>query len=152
MDFKTTKKVDFNNFARPVKLQRKDGNQLFNRSFLNNNKESPSNGSLSPTPEAGNSQQHQQHGPKTGADTSLIAPMGGATRNKQMLFKKRTKQIYLAKEDTRQLKEEEHKPWILEDYDQQNCFTGTYEGGQRSDYVFFVVSVCFFVFLFFIYL
>ncbi|KAI8144060.1 hypothetical protein BJV82DRAFT_490411, partial [Fennellomyces sp. T-0311] len=144
MDFKTAKKVDFSNFTRPVKLQRKDGNQTFTRSFLN--KGSPSNGNASPntTPEAGNSQQQQQqqqqHGPKTGADTSLIAPMGGATRNKQMLFKKRTKQIYLAKEDTRQLKEEEHKPWILEDYDQQNCFTGTYEGGQRSDYVFFVVS------------
>ncbi|KAG2199946.1 uncharacterized protein EV154DRAFT_516371 [Mucor mucedo] len=81
-----------------------------------------------------------QHGPKTGADTSLIAPLGGATRNKQMLFKKRTKQIYLAKEDTRELKEQEHRPWILEDYDSHNSFTGTLEGGQRSDYMFFVLS------------
>ncbi|KAI9354476.1 hypothetical protein BD770DRAFT_392424 [Pilaira anomala] len=81
-----------------------------------------------------------QHGPKTGADTSLIAPLGGATRNKQMLFKKRTKQIYLAKEDTRELKEQEHRPWILEDYDSQNSFNGTLEGGQRSDYMFFVLS------------
>lgn len=84
-----------------------------------------------------------QHGPKTGADTSLIAPLGGATRNKQMLFKKRTKQIYLAKEDTRELKEQEHRPWILEDYDSHNSFTGTLEGGQRSDYMFFVLSVSF---------
>ncbi|KAI7853341.1 hypothetical protein BDC45DRAFT_510987 [Circinella umbellata] len=184
MDFKTSKKVDFNNFARPVKLQRKDGNPHYNR-FGNNNRNSPFSNAATPTTqgeriasssttpnnnnsttgtpnttnsnvaggsnnnnnnnngEAGNSQQQQQqqqHGPKTGADTSLIAPLGGATRNKQMLFKKRTKQIYLAKEDTRQLKEEEHRPWILEDYDGQNSFTGTYEGGQRSDYVFFVVS------------
>ena len=194
MDFKTSKKVDFNNFARPVKLQRKDGNPHYNR-FGNNNRGSPFSNAATPTTqgggnassstspnnnnnnnnnsttgtpnsttnanvssanngnnnsEAGNSQQQQQqqqqHGPKTGADTSLIAPLGGATRNKQMLFKKRTKQIYLAKEDTRQLKEEEHKPWILEDYDGQNSFTGTYEGGQRSDYVFFVVSVCIFLF------
>jgi transcription initiation factor TFIIF subunit alpha len=85
--------------------------------------------------------QQNQHGPKTGADTSLIAPLGGATRNKQMLFKKRTKQIYLAKEDTREIKEQEHRPWILEDYDGQNSFTGTYEGGQRSDYMFFVLTV-----------
>ncbi|KAI8988459.1 hypothetical protein BDF20DRAFT_855771, partial [Mycotypha africana] len=81
-----------------------------------------------------------QHGPKSGADTSLIAPLGGATRNKQLLFKKRTKQIYLAKEDTRELKEQEHRPWILEDYDSQHSFTGTYEGGQRSDYMFFVLT------------
>ncbi|KAI7861830.1 hypothetical protein BDF14DRAFT_1863800 [Spinellus fusiger] len=66
--------------------------------------------------------------------------MGGATRNKQMLFKKRTKQIFLAKEDTRELKEQEQRPWILEDYDGQNSFTGTLEGGQRSDYVFFVLT------------
>ncbi|KAI9484739.1 hypothetical protein BDB00DRAFT_853846 [Zychaea mexicana] len=170
MDFKTAKKVDFNNFARPVKLQRKEGNQMYNR-FANrgspsnsataqaatggtaganaSNAASPSTSNVNssngtPNGEASGSQtpqqQQHQHGPKTGADTSLIAPLGGATRNKQMLFKKRTKQIYLAKEDTRQLKEEEHKPWILEDYDGQNSFTGTYEGGQRSDYVFFVVS------------
>ncbi|KAI9249490.1 hypothetical protein BDA99DRAFT_523940 [Phascolomyces articulosus] len=175
MDFKTAKKVDFNNFARPVKLQRKDGNPHYNRfanrgsphsnaatpaqggtaspnnninnsttgTPNNNNTNGANNSNNNNNSETGSSSQQQpqhQHGPKTGADTSLIAPLGGATRNKQMLFKKRTKQIYLAKEDTRQLKEEEHKPWILEDYDSQNSFTGTYEGGQRSDYVFFVVS------------
>lgn len=94
-----------------------------------------------PSPDGPQVTPQPQHGPKTGADTSLIAPLGGATRNKQMLFKKRTKQIYLAKEDTRELKEQEHRPWILEDYDSQNSFTGTLEGGQRSDYVFFVLTV-----------
>lgn len=97
------------------------------------------------TPSQGPSQQQRfdksQQGPKTGADTSLIAPMGGATKNKQMLFKKRTKQIYLAKEDTRELKEQEHKPWILEDFNGTNSFTGTLEGGQRSDYVLFILTV-----------
>lgn len=97
------------------------------------------------TPSQGPPQQQRfdksQQGPKTGADTSLIAPMGGATKNKQMLFKKRTKQIYLAKEDTRELKEQEHKPWILEDFNGTNSFTGTLEGGQRSDYVLFILTV-----------
>lgn len=93
-----------------------------------------------PSPDGPQVTPQPQHGPKTGADTSLIAPLGGATRNKQMLFKKRTKQIYLAKEDTRELKEQEHRPWILEDYDSQNSFTGTLEGGQRSDYMFFVLT------------
>lgn len=100
-------------------------------------------GGSGPSPDGPQVTPQPQHGPKTGADTSLIAPLGGATRNKQMLFKKRTKQIYLAKEDTRELKEQEHRPWILEDYDSQNSFTGSLEGGQRSDYMFFVLTVGF---------
>jgi transcription initiation factor TFIIF subunit alpha len=69
-----------------------------------------------------------------------------------MLFKKRTKQIYLAKEDTRELKEQEQRPWILEDIEGQNNFTGTLEGGQRSDYVFFVLTVKSHFYLLFMYL
>lgn len=103
------------------------------------------NGPNTPNNTTGANQQQRydkyQQGPKTGADTSLIAPMGGATRNKQMLFKKRTKQIYLAKEDTRELKEQEQRPWIMEDFNGTNSFTGTLEGGQRSDYVLFVLTV-----------
>ncbi|CAO3649535.1 unnamed protein product [Cunninghamella blakesleeana] len=117
----------------------------------NNNKESnvetiSSTDDSSKNPNVNNKQQQQQryekyqHGPKTGADTSLIAPMGGATKNKQMLFKKRIKQIYLAKDDTRELKEQERRPWILEDYDGQNSFTGTLEGGQGSEYVVFILT------------
>ncbi|KAL7315663.1 transcription factor IIF subunit tfg1 [Mucor circinelloides] len=172
MDFKGgSKHVEPKNFARPVKLHRKETNFLPYRQYIQNLNEQnaaaaaakeaaaanaaaimagtplphPATkpaasevedlGGDAPTPNTQN-----QHGPKTGADTSLIAPLGGATRNKQMLFKKRTKQIYLAKEDTRELKEQEQRPWILEDYDGQNSFTGTYEGGQRSDYMFFVLT------------
>ncbi|KAI8086397.1 uncharacterized protein BX664DRAFT_335691 [Halteromyces radiatus] len=100
------------------------------------------NGTSTPNTTNNTQQRYEkyQQGPKTGADTSLIAPMGGATRNKQMLFKKRTRQIYLAKEDTRELKEQEHRPWILEDFTGTNSFTGTLEGGQRSDYVLFVLT------------
>ncbi|KAI9269862.1 hypothetical protein BY458DRAFT_510643 [Sporodiniella umbellata] len=140
MDFKTNKKVDFKTFTPPVKLHRKEPDRIPYRQYIQqlqqqNNKAQQAN--------AGSSAEVQpptSHGPKTGADTSLIAPMGGATRNKQMLFKKRTKQIYLAKEDTRELKEQEHRPWILEDIEGQNNFTGTLEGGQRSDYMLFVLA------------
>ncbi|KAI8997250.1 hypothetical protein BDB01DRAFT_770429 [Pilobolus umbonatus] len=162
MDFKSNKTVEPSKFARPVKLHRKESHFTPYRQYIQNLhnqrlKNQATNGASSSgtTPSESSSKggnieelsvsesgvpQPQQHGPKTGADTSLIAPMGGATRNKQMLFKKRTKQIYLAKEDTRELKEQEHRPWILEDYDGQNSFTGTLEGGQRSDYMFFVLS------------
>ncbi|KAI8384985.1 uncharacterized protein BYT42DRAFT_564292 [Radiomyces spectabilis] len=126
MDFRTSKKIDLKTFSRPVRLQRKDANYvpLRERGTETDTVESPS----------------EVRGPKTSADTSLIAPMGGATRNKNMLFKKRTRQIFLAKDDVRELKEQEQKPWILEDYDGQNCFMGTLEGAQRSDYVLFVLT------------
>jgi len=76
----------------------------------------------------------------TGADTTLIAPYGGGVRNKQMLFKKRTRQIYLANEDERKKKEIESAPWVVEDYDHQNSFTGQLEGGQHANYVLFVFA------------
>lgn len=173
MDFKHSKKVQPKNFARPVKLHRRETNRIPYGQYIQNLnaqnaakaatvKEAAAKAAAimngTPLPESSSSSKakedfseavgpstptpngKEQHGPKTGADTSLIAPLGGATRNKQMLFKKRTKQIYLAKEDTRELKEQEHRPWILEDYDCQNSFQGTLEGGQRSEYMFFVLT------------
>lgn len=129
MNFKTVKPVKLENFTPPVKLQRKDPNAP---------PPAPAN-DPGAGPEAMN--EEPSRGPKTGADTTLIAPMGGATRNKQMLFKKRTRQIFLAKEDTRKLREQEQKPWVLEDFDNQNSFVGSLEGGQQSDYMLFVFAV-----------
>ena len=76
----------------------------------------------------------------TGANTALIAPYGGGVRNKQMLFKKRTRQIYIANEDERKKKEIEAAPWVLDDYDSQNNWTGQLEGGQGANYVLFVFA------------
>ncbi|KAF9934334.1 hypothetical protein FBU30_002473 [Linnemannia zychae] len=76
----------------------------------------------------------------TGANTALIAPYGGGVRNKQMLFKKRTRQIYIANEDERKKKEIEAAPWVLDDYDGQNNWTGQLEGGQGANYVLFVFA------------
>ncbi|KAG0226721.1 hypothetical protein BGW41_004103 [Actinomortierella wolfii] len=75
-----------------------------------------------------------------GADISLIAPYGRGVINKQMLFKKRTKQVFLANEEERRKKEIESAPWVIEDYDSQNVFTGQLEGGQHAQYMLFVFS------------
>ncbi|KAI8079532.1 uncharacterized protein B0P05DRAFT_586991 [Gilbertella persicaria] len=157
MDFKSSKRIEPKEFARPVKLHRKETNYVPYRQYIQNlnaanaaaaaataaattnNTPNVADGNTKPGEELTETNA-TQHGPRTGADISLIAPMGGATHNKKMLFKKRTKQIFMAKEDTRELKEQEHRPWILEDYDGQNSFTGTLEGGQRSDYMFFVLT------------
>ncbi|GAA5808222.1 hypothetical protein MFLAVUS_001607 [Mucor flavus] len=165
MDFKSYKKVDLYKFTLPVRLHREGSDFIPHRQYIHNlneqntaaaaktavivagtatsndstnnknvedidNKISPDGLQVTPQP---------QYGPKTGADTSLIAPLGGAARNKHMSFKKRTNRIYLPK-DTRELEEQERRPWILEDCDSHNNFNGTLEGGQRSDYMFFVKS------------
>ncbi|KAJ1662248.1 transcription factor IIF subunit tfg1 [Coemansia sp. RSA 1813] len=82
--------------------------------------------------------QQQQQRPK--ADMSLIADMGGARRNKKNLFKKRTKQVYFADEEKRRLDIEEARPWVLEDDDEKDVWTGSLEGAQNSAYVLFVLT------------
>lgn len=49
-----------------------------------------------------------------GVDTSLIAPDGGAVKNKKNLFKKKTKQIFKVSQDRMRLRREERHPWVLE--------------------------------------
>ncbi|RUP44765.1 hypothetical protein BC936DRAFT_149039 [Jimgerdemannia flammicorona] len=140
LKFASNKPVHLKNFAPPIKLHRKDPNAPSNAvgsaaAAANSFQEVIGGAGVADPNMAGS-----QFGPKSGADTTLIAPLGGATRNKQMLFKKRTKQIFLAKEDTRKIKEQEQKPWVLEDYDGQNTWLGTLEGGQQAHYVLFVFS------------
>lgn len=52
--------------------------------------------------------------------------------------KKRTRILWLEDEDDIALRESESVPWLLEDFDGQHTFTGRLEGGQHSNYVFFV--------------
>ncbi|KAJ2886018.1 transcription factor IIF subunit tfg1, partial [Coemansia aciculifera] len=74
------------------------------------------------------------------ADINLIADRGGARSNKRNLFKKRTKQVYFADEEKRRLDIEEARPWVLEDDDESEVWTGSLEGGQSSAYVLFVLT------------
>lgn len=52
--------------------------------------------------------------------------------------RKRTRILYLEDEDAIALREQESAPWLLEDFDGQHAFQGKLEGGQHSNYVFFV--------------
>ncbi|KAL1917476.1 uncharacterized protein VTP21DRAFT_3869 [Calcarisporiella thermophila] len=73
-------------------------------------------------------------------DAKQIAPHGGAQKNRQNLFKKKTMQIFLADEGERELRKREYQPWVLEDDDGQNAWVGSLEGGQKARYMMFVVS------------
>ncbi|KAF9972757.1 hypothetical protein BGZ65_009633, partial [Modicella reniformis] len=168
MRFHGNKEVDPNKFTQPVKLHRKKNesnygrgynyynnnnnynNNNYNNNNYNNNKYNNPNNSNKDSVgtdkkeggAAGSSSTGggTPAGPTTGADTSLIAPYGGGVRNKQMLFKKRTRQIYIANEEERKKKEIESAPWVIEDYDSQNNWTGQLEGGQHANYVLFVFA------------
>ncbi|KAG0050380.1 hypothetical protein BGZ83_004845 [Gryganskiella cystojenkinii] len=156
MRFHGRKAVNPATFNGPVKLHRKrNENQGYYRSynFYNANYRPSFNASLNKEEAAaaaaaaaaggataGAAGSVEEKKPATGADTALIAPYGGGVRNKQMLFKKRTRQIYLANEDERKKKEIESAPWVVEEDDGQNSFTGQLEGGQHADYVLFVFT------------
>ncbi|KAJ1908183.1 transcription factor IIF subunit tfg1 [Coemansia sp. IMI 209127] len=94
--------------------------------------------SVSATTASATQQANDPQRPK--ADIGLIADMGGARRNKKNLFKKRTKQVYFADEEKRRLDIEEARPWVLEDDDEKDVWTGSLEGAQSSSYVLFVLT------------
>jgi transcription initiation factor TFIIF subunit alpha len=157
MRFHSTKDVDPTGFTAPVKLHRKRNensyyrgyyNKYNNKNMMNNNNSNNKDGAAGTSTSAtggdkkdGSTPAPGATGtPTPGADMALIAPFGGGARNREMLFKKRTRQIYIGKDDERQKKEIESAPWVVEDYDSKNTWTGQLEGGQHANYVLFVFS------------
>jgi hypothetical protein len=68
-------------------------------------------------------------------NTANIAPIGGGVRNKKMLFKKRTKQIYEQDPEARKTRERESRPWVLSDKDDVNHFESNFLGTEKCKYV-----------------
>lgn len=67
-----------------------------------------------------------------------IAPFGlSSSKMKSKSFKKKTQVVQLEEEEDIRLRDEESVPWVIED-DEQRAFVGKLEGGQQSNYVFFV--------------
>lgn len=74
--------------------------------------------------------------------TGRIAVGGGSITapGSRPSFKKKTKIFFQGDEEEfdEKVREVEAVPWLLEDYDAQHSFVGRLEGGQSSNYVFFV--------------
>ncbi|KAF9112672.1 hypothetical protein BGX27_002970 [Mortierella sp. AM989] len=147
MRFHSTKEVDPTAFTAPVKLHRKRNENSNNyRGYYNNKYNNQYNANKDGTSTdkkdgaSGGANGAASVAPTTGADMSLIAPFGGGNRNAKMLFKRRTKQIFFGDDKERQKKEIEAAPWVVEDYDSKNNWTGQLEGGQHANYVLFVFS------------
>ncbi|GAA5901873.1 uncharacterized protein JCM6883_000423 [Sporobolomyces salmoneus] len=73
--------------------------------------------------------------PKEQLDPSLIGKgtsgltTGGRQRGPGGMFKKKTKRVFVASEESRRLKREEWQPWVLEDDEGQERWVGRLEGG-----------------------
>jgi transcription initiation factor TFIIF subunit alpha len=70
----------------------------------------------------------------------LVAPDGGARKQKKQIFKKRTKQVKVYNEAKRKLRYEEFYPWVLEDYDADQAWVGNYEAGLNDNYCLLVLD------------
>ncbi|KAJ2828453.1 transcription factor IIF subunit tfg1 [Coemansia sp. 'formosensis'] len=155
----TSKAVDLQTFTAPVKLRRR--NKEYYR--LKNKKRNEEKAEALEAEEAKKRQQLEADGmlmevdgveakkeesavplymvkEKPKVDINLIADRGGARSNKRNLFKKKTKQVFFADEEKRRLDIEEARPWVLEDDDEKEVWTGSLEGGQSSTYVLFVLT------------
>lgn len=77
-----------------------------------------------------------------GGNNGKIAVGGGSINapGSRPSFKKKTKIFFQGDEEEfdEQVRETEAVPWLLEDNDAQHSFVGKLEGGQSSNYVFFV--------------
>ncbi|KAJ2636808.1 transcription factor IIF subunit tfg1 [Coemansia sp. RSA 1286] len=140
--FFSSKPVDPASFTPPVKLRRR--NKEYYR--LKNKKRNEERAAALEQEQAKNKAaglavvEPEKKDERPKADINLIADIGSARSNKKNLFKRRTKQIYFADEEKRRLDIEEARPWVLEDDDETEVWTGSLEGGQNSSYVMFVLA------------
>ncbi|GAA5963755.1 hypothetical protein JCM3765_006840 [Sporobolomyces pararoseus] len=63
-----------------------------------------------------------------GKGTSALVT-GGRARGPGGMFKKKTRRVFVASEESRRLKREEWQPWVLEDDEGQERWVGRLEGG-----------------------
>ncbi|KAJ2844756.1 transcription factor IIF subunit tfg1, partial [Coemansia erecta] len=142
MRFFSSKPVDPETFTAPVKLRRR--NKEYYR--LKNKKRNEERAAALELEQAKNKAagattvEPEKKDERPKADINLIADIGSARSNKKNLFKRRTKQVYFADEEKRRLDIEEARPWVLEDDDEKEVWTGSLEGGQNSSYVMFVLA------------
>ncbi|KAJ2796096.1 transcription factor IIF subunit tfg1, partial [Coemansia guatemalensis] len=138
MRFLSSKPVELTSFTPPVKMRRRNREYYRLKNKKRNEERQAQQEEQKQSDKMDIELPEKDERPK--ADMNLIADVGGARRNKRNLFKKRTKQVFFANEDKRRLDIEEARPWVLEDDDEKEVWTGSLEGGQNSAFVLFVLA------------
>lgn len=79
--------------------------------------------------------------PSAAQSQSSVAP-DGSRRKPNRSFQKKTRQVITGgvnnSEAAKKLRYEEYYPWVMEDFDGQNTWVGSYEAAQSDTYVLFV--------------
>ena len=140
MKFDSRKPVDISTWQTPIKLNRKEPRR----------EDAGANG----PPEAVGPMLGPDGKPVIGADGRMVmvdaegrpihnVPSGGwggdakgkgsAGANGNKRFHKKTRQVFLASETTRQLRREERYPWVMEDSSQKEVWVGKLEEVSRSE-------------------
>ncbi|RHZ84473.1 hypothetical protein Glove_81g54 [Diversispora epigaea] len=142
MRLKSGQPVDLTKFNAPIKLHRRDPDAPTQNGGINNNNNNNNNMIImNNRPTQNTVAAPINNKPTSEVTLTAIAPYAGARQNKKNLFKKKTTQVFLADPKTRELKAEEHIPWVLEDFGGENVFVGSYIGGDTAKYCVFLKQV-----------
>ncbi|CCG83365.1 Transcription initiation factor IIF subunit alpha [Taphrina deformans PYCC 5710] len=120
-------------FRRPVKLARRDLNELTADQIEEGGEEGEEASAAAAVALAATTAAVPPAAPAKPAYS--VAPHGGQPLERKQ-FRKRTHEVYQQDEAVRQLRQEERFPWLLEDEGGKNVYQGSLEGGQGGTYVF----------------
>ncbi|KAI5782772.1 hypothetical protein EDC01DRAFT_228174 [Geopyxis carbonaria] len=121
--------TDPEQFTRPVRLHRRDpaaplqGGQSVQAAST----DAAEDVNMDPEERAKEEAEKAQKEADRAATLEKIAPYGGAQRQKQNAFKKKTQQVFKQNMTEKKLRYEEMIPWFIEDFDNKNTWQGQLE-------------------------
>jgi len=135
--------TDPTQFTRPVRLHRRDP-----RAPLQGAKEEAAANELAAAnkaAEAGEKAKDEAEQAKKDAEKQAnldkIAPFGGAQKQKQKVFHKKTQQVFKSNDAEKKLRYEEFFPWFIEDFDNKNTWQGQLESSlSKGVFAMFVLE------------
>ncbi|CUS13542.1 unnamed protein product [Tuber aestivum] len=135
--------TDPTQFTRPVRLHRRDP-----RAPLQGAKEEAAANQLAAAnkaAEAGEKAKDEAEQAKKDAEKQAnldkIAPFGGAQKQKQKVFHKKTQQVFKSNDAEKKLRYEEFFPWFIEDFDNKNTWQGQLESSlSKGVFAMFVLE------------
>ncbi|RPB01238.1 hypothetical protein L873DRAFT_1735403 [Choiromyces venosus 120613-1] len=135
--------TDPSQFTRPVRLHRRDP-----RAPLQGAKEEAAANQLAAAnkaAEAGGKVKDEVEQAKKDAEKQAnldkIAPFGGAQKQKQKVFHKKTQQVFKSNDAEKKLRYEEFFPWFIEDFDNKNTWQGQLESSlSKGVFAMFVLE------------
>ncbi|KAI0832446.1 hypothetical protein BC628DRAFT_1406917 [Trametes gibbosa] len=134
MKFESRKRVDINAWAQPVKLNRKEPRREEAQGGAAGQAVSQmvgSDGKLVVGAD-GKVVMVDAAGRPVRAEEVAREEGGGKGKDKKKRFVKKTRQVFLVPEETRQLRREERSPWVMEDATHQETWVGKMEEVAKS--------------------